>query len=284
MMKRHKIITAFSSFLLLFTLAGCSTNQNSQAVVSAQTTKKVRYDRSAERKAKKIEAKNRKTEKHIKELNKKITKLRKQLKKYSGAHAVESVSAAKLASLTYSGKNIITVNNNDPSFSKADLSLANGAWQHYGNLDGLNRVTAANALLNRSLMPSSPREALHVNPTGWHNKRIASGWLYNRCHLIGYQLTGQNNNWKNLMTGTRQLNDPDMLRYENEVADCLKQSKSNYVRYRVTPIFRGNELLARGVEMEGQSLKSNSIHFNVYIFNVQEGVRLNYATGTSTIE
>lgn len=109
------------------------------------------------------------------------------------------------------------------------------------------------------------------------------GWLYNRCHLIGYQLTGQNNNLKNLMTGTRQLNDPDMLRYEDEVADYLKESNSNYVRYRVTPVFRGNELLARGVEMEGQSVKSNSVHFNVYIFNVQEGVSLNYATGTSKV-
>lgn len=140
-----------------------------------------------------------------------------------------------------------------------------------------------NALLNQSLMPTSKREALHVNPTGWHNKRISSGWLYNRCHLIGYQLTGQNNNLKNLMTGTRQLNDPDMLRYENEVADYIKQSPKNYVRYRVTPIFRGSELLARGVEMEGQSVFSNSVHFNVYIFNVQDGVKLNYTDGTSRI-
>lgn len=244
----------------------------------------IRYNRTAQQKAKKIEAKNHKTEKKIQVLDKKIAKLRKGLKKYSDAHAVESVSAAKLANLTYKGQDIITVNNNDPNFSQSDLNTANGAWQRYGNLDGLNRVTAANALLNKSLMPTGPCEPLHVDPTGWHNKRIASGWLYNRCHLIGYQLTGQNNNLKNLMTGTRQLNDPDMLRYEDEVADYLKESNSNYVRYRVTPVFRGNELLARGVEMEGQSVKSNSVHFNVYIFNVQEGVSLNYATGTSKVE
>lgn len=284
-MNKRKFVTIFSSFLMLLTLSGCSNAQSSQGTVLAKAPKTVvKYNRTAKIKATKIEAKNRKTEQKIKILDKKIAKLRRQLKKYSSAHAVESVSAAKLATLTYTGKDIITVNNNDPSFSKTDLSTADGAWQHYGNLDGLNRVTTANALLNKSLMPNSPREPLHVDPTGWHNKRIAGGWLYNRCHLIGFQLTGQNNNLKNLMTGTRQLNDPDMLRYEDEVAEYLKESGNNYVRYRVTPVFRGDELLARGVEMEGQSVSSNTVHFNVYIFNVENGVRLNYATGTSRIK
>lgn len=284
-MNKRKFVTIFSSFLMLLTLSGCSNAQSSQGTVLAKAPKTVvKYNRTAKIKATKIEAKNRKTEQKIKILDKKIAKLRRQLKKYSSAHAVESVSAAKLATLTYTGKDIIIVNNNDPSFSKTDLSTADGAWQRYGNLDGLNRVTTANALLNKSLMPNSPREPLHVDPTGWHNKRIAGGWLYNRCHLIGFQLTGQNNNLKNLMTGTRQLNDPDMLRYEDEVADYLKESGNNYVRYRVTPVFRGDELLARGVEMEGQSVSSNTVHFNVYIFNVENGVRLNYATGTSRIK
>ena len=284
-MNKRKFVTIFSSFLMLLTLSGCSNAQSSQGTVLAKAPKTVvKYNRTAKIKATKIEAKNRKTEQKIKTLDKKIAKLGRQLKKYSSAHAVESVSAAKLATLTYTGKDIIIVNNNDPSFSKTDLSTADGAWQRYGNLDGLNRVTTANALLNKSLMPNSPREPLHVDPTGWHNKRIAGGWLYNRCHLIGFQLTGQNNNLKNLMTGTRQLNDPDMLRYEDEVAEYLKESGNNYVRYRVTPVFRGDELLARGVEMEGQSVSSNTVHFNVYIFNVENGVRLNYATGTSRIK
>jgi len=155
--------------------------------------------------------------------------------------------------------------------------------QIYGDLDNLNRASAANALLNVSLMPTAKREPLHVNPTGWHNKKISGGWLYNRCHLIGYQLTGQNNNWKNLITGTRQLNDPDMLKYENEVANYVKQSKHHFVRYRVTPIFRGTELLARGVQMEAQSTGENTVHFNVYIFNVQPGYNLNYSDGTSQV-
>lgn len=277
---KKKIIGLLSGVLVAVSLVGV---QNSQFVAFAKDkiVTKYRYDRSDQNKAEKIEKKNRATEKQIAALDKKIAKLQKQLKKYSGAHTVESVSAAKLASLNYSGKDIITVNNNEPSFSKSDLSTNQGAWQRYGELDNKNRVTAANALLNQKLMPKAQREPLHVNPTGWHNKRVAGGWLYNRCHLIGYQLTGQNNNLKNLMTGTRQLNDPDMLRYEDQVANYLKESSHNYVRYRVTPIFRGQELLARGVEMEGQSTNSNSVHFNVYIFNVADGVKLNYADGTS---
>jgi DNA-entry nuclease len=277
-----KIIATVSGFLLLFGSAGAISNPQVDQTVIAKVKTVIKYDRTDETKSKKIEKQNTKTEKKIVSLDKKIAKLRKQLKKYSGK-TVESVSEAKLASLNYSGKDVITVNNNDPEFTKSDLNTSQGAWQKYGDLDGLNRVTAANALLNESLMPNSEREPLHVDPTGWHNKRIAGGWLYNRCHLIGYQLTGQNNNIKNLMTGTRQLNDPDMLHYENEVADYIKESRANYVRYRVTPIFRGNELLARGVEMEGQSTGSNAIHFNVYIFNVQNGVTLNYSDGTSQV-
>ena len=271
-----------STIMIAASLGGvaCATDTVQPVIAKIKTV--IKYDKSDQTKAKKIEAENKNTEEKIESLDKKIAKLHRQLSKYTSNH-VESVSEAKLASLNYSGNNVIVVNNNNPSFSKSDLSTSDGSWQSYGDLDGLNRVTAANALLNKNLMPTSKREPLHVDPTGWHNKRIAGGWLYNRCHLIGYQLTGQNNNIKNLMTGTRQLNDPDMLRYENEVADYVKESSSHYVRYRVTPVFRDNELLARGVEMEGQSTGSNEVHFNVYIFNVQPGVKLNYSNGTSKV-
>ncbi len=97
-------------------------------------------------------------------------------------------------------------------------------------------------------MPSAKREPLTWNPTGWHNKKTAHGWLYNRSHLIGYQLTGENNNPKNLMTGTQTLNSPLMLAHEMDIAYYLKQSNDHYVRYEVKPIFRGNELVARGVQ------------------------------------
>ncbi|RRK11845.1 hydroxyacid dehydrogenase [Lactiplantibacillus garii] len=192
-------------------------------------------------------------------------------------------SNAALADKTYAGQQTVAVNHNQPAFSRSDLGTGHGAWQKYGALDNLNRATGADALLNQSLMPTTKREALNVDPTGWHNKRISSGWLYNRSHLIGYQLTGQNNNWKNLITGTRSLNDPEMVTYENQVADYLKENPKHYVRYQVKPIFKGNELLARGVQMRGQSIGDNRVSFNVYIFNVQPGVTLNYKTGTSRI-
>ena len=193
-----------------------------------------------------------------------------------------TTDANTLANLDYTGQQEITVNNNDPAFSKNDLSTAKGAWATYSDLDSLNRVTDANALLNRSLMPSAKREPLTWNPTGWHNKRTAHGWLYNRSHLIGYQLTGENNNPKNLMTGTQTLNSPLMLAHEMDIAYYLKQSNNHYVRYEVKPIFRGNELVARGVQMRAQSIGDNTIHFNVYIFNVEPGYTINYADGIST--
>lgn len=281
MKKKFKLLLI--SIFLLVGGNGIVMQSATSQIALAKTKTIVKYDHRSDQKAKEIEKDNRKTESDIQDLDQKITKVRQQLKKYAGAHTVESVSANKLAQLNYSGRDVITVNNNEPQFSSTDLSTKNGAWQEYGNLDTLNRVTPANALLNKSLMPHTKRQPLNVTPTGWHNKRIAGGWLYNRCHLIGYQLTGQNNNWKNLMTGTRQLNDPDMVRYEDQVADYLKENPGNYVRYRVTPIFRGNELLARGVEMEGQSVNSDAVHFNIYIFNVENGVTLNYDNGTSKV-
>ncbi|MHC6248096.1 DNA/RNA non-specific endonuclease [Lactobacillus delbrueckii] len=191
--------------------------------------------------------------------------------------------ASSLADRNYQGQKVITINRNRPTFSKKALSTKKGAWQSYHNLDSLNRAGEADALLNKRLMPTKAREPLNWNPTAWHNKKIAGGWLYNRSHLIGYQLTGQNNNPKNLITGTRQLNDPGMLKYENQVASYLKSSSRHYIRYRVKPIFRGRELLARGVEMEAQSTGSNAVRFHVYIFNVQDGVKLNYSNGTSVV-
>lgn len=194
---------------------------------------------------------------------------------------------AQLAELNYQGQQVVKVNNGVPTFTKADLSTAKGPWQAYHHLDEYNRVTGADALLSKSLMPHSQREPLYVDPTGWHNKRFTyqgkTDWLYNRSHLIGYQFTGQNNNAKNLMTGTRSLNSPGMEDYETQVATYLKLSPANYVRYRVTPVFRNNELLARGVQMQAQSIGNNAIRFNVYIFNIQPGAKIDYATGRSVV-
>lgn len=191
---------------------------------------------------------------------------------------------AKLAMLTYNGEQEITINNNDPAFSAHELSTAKGPWTSFSNLDQYNRAGAAEALLNRQLMPTQDRQPLTFDPTGWHNKRVHSTWLYNRSHLIGFQLSGENNNPKNLMTGTRELNSPLMQAHEDDIAHYLKQSPSHYVRYEVTPVFRGDELLARGVAMRAQSVGDHTIRFNVYIFNVQPGVILNYADGTSRLQ
>lgn len=204
-------------------------------------------------------------------------------KHHKKINATTAKSNKHLAKLKYSGDQTIDVNHGNPTFTKKELSTSKGAWQNYGNLDSLNRPTVANAMLSKGLMPTAEREALYVDPTGWHNKRIKSGYLYNRSHLIGYQLTGQNNNPKNLITGTRSLNSPEMLRYEDDLAYYLKNHPNGYIRYQVTPIFRGHQLLARGVHMQAQSIGSNAISFNVYIFNVEDGVKLHYSDGTSTI-
>lgn len=197
----------------------------------------------------------------------------------------QTISAQQdLANLNYDGTQTIEINQNKPTFSQSDLSTANGPWDKYNDLDNLNRATGAEALLNKKLMPTGKRgEISSVTPTGWHSKKVNGQYLFNRSHLIGYQLTGENANWKNLITGTRQLNSPEMLRFEMDVKYYLEKSTKNYVRYSVTPIFRGDELLARGVHMMAQSIDSDEIQFNIYIFNVEDGVTLNYADGTSTI-
>lgn len=175
------------------------------------------------------------------------------------------------------------VNHNQPSFSEKELSLELGAWQRFYKLDHLNRVGEANVMLHKSMMPTEKRERLYIDPTGWKQKKMKNGdYLYNRCHLIGYQLTGENNNPKNLMTGTRSFNTPAMMEYENQIAGYLRET-GNHVRYRVTPDFRGEELVARGIQLEAQSIEDNQILFNVYIHNIQEGYTIDYLTGSSRV-
>lgn len=275
-MKLKKLIL---TGLLAFTLGGTAL----QPVNAAN--KKVKRDTTFLKQAKKIRKQNKKKKAELIDLQQEINDLKKELASFDEKPAAKPTAeaTAKLAELDYNGTKEITVNDNVPNFSKEDLSTDKAPWDTYSDLDKLNRVGAANAMLNRALMPSAKREGLTWNPTGWHNKKLSSGWLYNRSHLIGYQLTGQNNNPKNLMTGTRELNSPEMLAHEMDVAYYLRSNPNEYVRYRVTPIFRGDELLARGVQMEAQSVHDDDIKFNVYIFNVQDGVTLNYTDGTSQI-
>ncbi|AZP93359.1 DNA/RNA non-specific endonuclease [Enterococcus mundtii] len=173
----------------------------------------------------------------------------------------------------------IEINQNKPTFTKEELSLEKGTWESYSDIDRLNRVGQANAMLGKKMFPKEKRESLYIDPTGWKQKKLSDGqWLYNRSHLIGFQLTGQNNNIKNLMTGTRSLNTPHMLAHENDIAAYIKET-NHHVRYRVTPHFEGEELVARGVQLEAQSIEDNQISFNVFIYNVQDGYTINYHTG-----
>ncbi len=272
---------------------GATTAACGQQSTPAKVKVVKKYDHKPEKQAKALEKENVKFQQ---ELNKETAAFEKKKAAFAKKSKQTAKPAAKaaakpaaqttnqqLAAKNYSGEQEIVVNGNNPSFTSAELSTAKGAWEQYSNLDNLNRAVAGNALLNQSLMPTAKREGLTWDPTGWHNRRIASGWLYNRSHLIGYQLSGENNNPKNLMTGTRSLNSPLMLAHENDIAYYIKQSKSHYVRYQVQPAYRGNELVARGVHMRAQSIGDNSVSFNVYIFNVEDGYNINYADGTSSV-
>ncbi|MFD1441591.1 DNA/RNA non-specific endonuclease [Lacticaseibacillus hegangensis] len=201
----------------------------------------------------------------------------------AAAEKAKAAADQDLANLTYSGTQTIDVNGGRPTFSAADLSTQQGTWQRFADLDGLNRATDAEALMNKAMMPTAEREPLTWDPTGWHNKKLKSGYLYNRSHLIGYQLTGQNNNPKNLMTGTRSLNSPEMLRFEDDIAYFMKTNPNAYVRYSVRPVYKGNNLLASGVHMMAEGIGASGLSFNVYIFNVEAGVTINYADGTSVV-
>ncbi len=187
----------------------------------------------------------------------------------------------------YEGKAYVAVNGNVPFFTEEELSSA--SYETYGELDPLGRCTVCVASVGQNLMPAEERGNIGaVKPTGWHTVKydfIDGKYLYNRCHLIGYQLTGENANEKNLITGTRYLNIEGMLPFENMVADYVKET-DQHVMYRVTPVFEGDNLLASGVLMEGKSVEDNGegILFCVFAYNVQPGVTIDYATGESTVD
>ncbi|MFV8239224.1 DNA/RNA non-specific endonuclease [Aerococcus viridans] len=183
------------------------------------------------------------------------------------------------------GQTYIEINDNIPYFTDADITSTE-AYESYGELDSLGRVTAANAVLGVELMPTTERgDISDIKPTGWQQAKYANvsgGWLYNRSHLIGHQLTGEDANARNLITGTRWFNTEGMLPFENFVANYIEQTE-NHVRYRVTPAFEGDNLLASGVYMEGFSIEDNgaTIQFNIYVPNIQPDVEINYADGSS---
>ena len=192
-------------------------------------------------------------------------------------------SAATLAEVPeYSGDPYVEINDNQPEFE--DYELTTEAFEEYSELDELGRCGTAEACVGEETMPTEERGNISsVKPTGWKNKdydNVDGGRLYNRCHLIGFQLTGENANEKNLITGTRYMNTEGMLPFENMVADYVHET-DNHVLYRVTPIFDGDDLVASGVQMEAESVEDDGagVCFNVYVYNVQPQITINYATG-----
>ena len=186
----------------------------------------------------------------------------------------------------YSGKDIIILNNNVPNFSKSDLTTT--SFEKYSPLDSLGRCGVAYSNIGTDVMPTEKRESISsVKPSGWHSVKydvVEGKYLYNRSHLIGYQLTAENANERNLITGTRYFNATLMLPYENMVADYIKET-NNHVLYRVTPLFEGNNLVATGIQIEAKSVEDDGegIEFNVFIYNVQPGITIDYATGDSSL-
>ena len=184
----------------------------------------------------------------------------------------------------YSEDGYVVINDNVPEFPEEDFTTE--AFESYSELDYLGRCGAAYANLGQELMPTEERGSIsHVYPSGWHSVQydcVEGGSLYNRSHLIGFQLAGENDNECNLITGTRYMNAYVMLPFENMVADYIKET-NNHVLYRVTPVYEGENLVASGLQMEAMSVedKGEGICFNVYLYNVQPGIEIDYATGDS---
>lgn len=184
----------------------------------------------------------------------------------------------------YTGEPYAEVENGQPDFTQEELTEE--PYETYSELDKLGRCREAQACVGQETMPEEERQSISdIKPTGWQSveyEEIEGGYLYNRCHLIGYQLTAENANEKNLITGTRYMNTEGMLPFEDEVADYVKHT-GNHVMYRVTPVFEGSNLVASGVWMEAESVEDDGqgVSFNVYVFNVQPGIIIDYAQGNS---
>jgi DNA-entry nuclease len=198
-------------------------------------------------------------------------------------HLDQSEQVSSLEEIpAYAGETYVIVNQNEPVFTDEEMNAE--PYEFYSELDWLGRCGYVEAKITPDMMPTEERGKIGmVRPTGWHTVKyegIDGNYLYNRCHLLGYQLTGENANEKNLITGTRYLNVEGMLPFENQVADYIERT-GNTVMMRVSPVFEGANLVASGVQMEAKSIEDHEICFNVYIFNIQPGIEIDYATGES---
>ena len=182
----------------------------------------------------------------------------------------------------YTDKIYVEINNNEPYFSKEENTTK--VFENYSKLDNKGRCGVAYANICKELMPKAgqTRESINqVKPTGWMQTKVNGEYIYNRCHLIGYQLAAENANEQNLITGTRYFNVEGMLPFENKVAEYINSNQNNHVLYRITPVFKGDNLLSTGVEMEAYSVEDNGkgVKYNVFVYNVQPGATIDYSTG-----
>lgn len=204
---------------------------------------------------------------------------------FSGYNLAKADSADLATIPEYTGSAYTVLNDNIPDFPEEDFTEE--SFETYSDMDSLGRCGVAYANIGEDLMPTTKRGSIgQVKPSGWHTVKYDSvdgKYLYNRCHLIGYQLTAENANEKNLITGTRYLNTEGMLPFENMVADYIKET-GNHVLYRVTPLFDGNNLVATGVQMEAESVedKGDGILYNVFCYNIQPGITIDYKSGDSS--
>ena len=185
----------------------------------------------------------------------------------------------------YNGEIFVTINNNIPNFEKSDFTSE--CFERYSKLDKLGRCGVAFANLGKETMPKEGEKRTsisHIYPSGWQSVEYNGKSLYNRCHLIAYSLSAENANKQNLITGTNYFNTSGMLPFETKVLEYLKKNEKNHVLYRVTPIFEGNNLVASGVQMEAQSVENKEICFNVYIYNVQPNIEIDYSNGYSKLK
>lgn len=264
MKRTNKILSLLLSFVLILSFAGCSLDEYTESFsqISSSLTEDNMY-----------------SEENLQQTPS------DGIDKASDTETVTAVDPSALPA--YSGSAYIVVDENQPNFSSGELTT--DAYERYSILDDKGRCGVAIASCGIEIMPQKDEERKSISsiyPSGWVQEKysgISGGYLWNRCHLIGWQLSAENDNEKNLITGTRYMNTEGMLPFENMVADYIKET-GNHVAYRVTPVFEGNNLVCSGVQMEAYSIEDDGdgICFNVYCYNVQPGIKIDYATGEST--
>lgn len=273
----RKFLAILLTLVMLFSFAGCDLesyeyDSNSSTISSTSETSNPSSP-----------SEDSKSEQSSQPLDTSSTQTQKPSSVGSGtATAVNPSSLPK-----YSGESFVVVNNNQPIFSASELTTT--GYEKYSSRDSLGRCGVAIASCGKEIMPHPDEKRgsiSSITPTGWIQKSysgISGGYLWNRCHLIGWQLSAENANRENLITGTRYMNINGMLPFENMVADYIKET-GNHVAYRITPIFEGNNLVCSGVQMEAYSVEDDGdgVCFNVYCYNVQPGITINYLTGDST--